>query len=586
MTKSMEDLIESVFVAPIRSVVIVDDDYPTIEDTITDALSSATGQKPPSSGKQWRNNPEAVQKVISEFRNEEKKYILDIHDAQTLTDKDEIAGAAHLHQTDLLVLDCELDRSKGGDFSKSVSIAKTLFDSDHFNLIVVNTNKDLNEIFEHFFLALRLPCLPDLTEGEHNCLDEVYSNCENLSQYSERMKNSFGFTQYAAAVSDPKFTRKLAHGSGEFARCAALLSEAKIHQKYWSSLSKQWLKEYEVAVHKAGRFGKTDLYVSEFNFCQKTKWIRSSRAFMTFSAKADDTPLLDVLRVALNDWQPKPSRLLLTRMSVDIERRGTEMQDASLFDDASAGLWFYELLRATDNTLKHKVDQTAWRHIEGMISQIIPGVRDFATDLIKCLKGANSDEDIQSVKKYYKIDLGNKVQKETAALNHNVIVCCEPISGWHLTTGQIFKIGEVYWVCATPLCDMVPEQISKNAAQMHGERIRFSAIRLFPESTGALAKVHSNRYVFIKNGNDVQPFSASADENAMPEVGIFFAENKGIFASDYCVKVWRAENGEDELLKMVSYDVQISHQLRVEYAHNFVQKLSISQSRMGLDYVN
>ncbi|MEP3667641.1 MAG: response regulator receiver domain, partial [Roseibium sp.] len=165
MTEAFESFIEDAFIEPIRSVVIVDDDYPTIEEVLTSAHEGKAERQ-----KDWVKNPQQAMDVVSEFRSKEKKYILDIHDAQNLTDDDEVEGAAHLHQTDLLVLDYQLDPENAEDHTRSLRIARKLFASEHFNLIIVNTNKNLDVVFENFLVGLleknRLPALTEEAQAK------------------------------------------------------------------------------------------------------------------------------------------------------------------------------------------------------------------------------------------------------------------------------------------------------------------------------------------------------------------------------------------------------------------------------------
>ena len=95
MAEAFEVFIEDALIEPIRSVVIIDDDYPTIEEVLSSKIPPKEGETPPESNKEWLKNPQDVMAVVSEFRSKEKKYILDIHDAQNLTDDDEVEGDAN-----------------------------------------------------------------------------------------------------------------------------------------------------------------------------------------------------------------------------------------------------------------------------------------------------------------------------------------------------------------------------------------------------------------------------------------------------------------------------------------------------------
>ena len=47
----------------------------------------------------------------------------------------------HLHQSDLLILDYQLDKSKSGDGTLAIQILRDLISNEHFNLVIVYTNE-------------------------------------------------------------------------------------------------------------------------------------------------------------------------------------------------------------------------------------------------------------------------------------------------------------------------------------------------------------------------------------------------------------------------------------------------------------
>src|SRR5690606_28356439 len=127
------------FIAPIRSVLIVDDDYPTFDEILKIQALRNAGQTE-SQGKACHRNPDRIERVINRFRNLERPLLVDIHDGTNVKVGDEIVVAAHLHQSDLLVLDYQLDSSSPGDGTQAIEIVRSLMSNDHFNLVVVHTS--------------------------------------------------------------------------------------------------------------------------------------------------------------------------------------------------------------------------------------------------------------------------------------------------------------------------------------------------------------------------------------------------------------------------------------------------------------
>lgn len=585
MAEDFQNFIEEAFIDPIRSVVIVDDDYPTIEEVLgADPKNEGVGAAKPKQ-KEWVKDPQQVLDVVSEFRSKEKKYILDIHDAQNLTDDEEVDGAAHLHQTDLLVLDYQLDPDNADDHTRSLRIARKLFASDHFNLIIVNTNKNLDEVFESFLIGLlESDRLPALSEDAAARVEEAYEVTDIPENFSDQLDGAAGFRQYASVVADCKNIRKVMSGQAEFAALNKLFSDINLHRKYWLGMAMSAVLAYQGRV--ADQLSQEHCRVSSFRDSGEVKWIRSDRGFITFSAKQAKKPLLDALRAALADWKPRPSRLLLAKMSADIENQGVEMQDRALADNHSSALWFKELLLSGEENRRSTIDRTVRRHIESMIAEVLPGVRSFAERLVESQRKDEEVDNISVVKDHYQVNLGNAAQLKKAQLLHNALVCSDDVGGWHIQTGHIFDAAGDTWICVSPLCDTVPAQISKKNLSLHGSRLRFTALKLHERKPNKLPdNVQSNRYLFFSSEDGVSVFEIVSSPDAMPETEVFYADNRGIFDDGYKFTVSRSEmDHETDAFGMISHQCEVRYQLRYEYAQNLVQRLGGAVTRIGLDF--
>ena len=106
--------IEEAFVKPIRSVLIVDDDYPTFDEMLATEIEHQA-KREIHKIKEWYKNPARIKKVIDSFRVPARPLLVDIHDGSNVGAGADVKVASHLHQSDLLVLDYQLDRTKKGD---------------------------------------------------------------------------------------------------------------------------------------------------------------------------------------------------------------------------------------------------------------------------------------------------------------------------------------------------------------------------------------------------------------------------------------------------------------------------------------
>ena len=169
--------IKEAFVDPIRSILIVDDDYPTYDEI----LAPQSDENSDNSKKSWHRNPEQIRGVVRRFRENDPPLLVDIHDGRNVAAKDEQTVATHLHQSDLLILDYVLDKSRPNDGTLAIEILRKLMSNDHFNLVVVYTNEtDLDVVFDAVRWGLISPLSNSLSEEENDDAKELIANAEDF----------------------------------------------------------------------------------------------------------------------------------------------------------------------------------------------------------------------------------------------------------------------------------------------------------------------------------------------------------------------------------------------------------------------
>ena len=160
---SYEQFIEEAFIEPIRSVLMIDDDYPTYDEILGQREESYRTGAPKKS---WNQDPSRLRKQIREFRARSRPLLVDIHDGTNVTGSDETTVASYLHQTDLLILDYALDKSRGEDGSQAIEILRSLMRNNHLNLVVVYTNLDLDMVFDSVRIGMLEPSKDGVAEEE------------------------------------------------------------------------------------------------------------------------------------------------------------------------------------------------------------------------------------------------------------------------------------------------------------------------------------------------------------------------------------------------------------------------------------
>lgn len=602
--------VDAAFIDPIRSVLIVDDDYPTLDEILSHRMSAIAGEET-KQGKSWYSSPDDVESVVRQFRGHDKPYILDIHDAQNLAEPDELEGAKRLHQSDLLILDHELDKSKSGDGTLSLSIARQLMTNPHYNLIVVHSNDEPDDLFPGFVLGLSQPKVPTLDDKKKAQLDEGMESADRDSDdvadldLEEELSKLIGLTQYIEFVRCPLSAKKVGKAEQPYSDVAAILSRFKVHKKYWVSIVFDYLAKFEAAACEGGRMSPVDcgdLVLSS----GPIPWIRTDRAFITFAKKSPELNLLNKLRDAIISWGPSPSRLFLAKLLSVLDDNGVQVQDTALKHKSALALWYKKQLEATDEELKTIIGDTVRLHIEELVHVVSPEVTSFARELVESerndlaleqpLEDETPDQKTKREKtnkkilceaverRYPNVDLSKDDSEKRAFFEHNATVCSQPVRGWHLQTGHIFKLADDYWVCLSPACDTVPSQLSPGQETVIGDRLRFNAVQLHPRGQRTPNDISDGRHLFLNLNGDIEVFSFTAGEKTSPVWASLYAEDRGKLGEAMQLTVSRVEKTEDGGLHTKSYECVIAAHLRYEYALNLIDKLSSNFTRVGLDF--
>jgi CheY-like chemotaxis protein len=578
--KAYEEFIDEAFVRPIRSVLIVDDDYPTFDELLSVEIAANAGE-PPARSKGWYANPDRIKRVIDRFRSKERPLLVDIHDGSNVTPGEDREIAAHLHQSDLLVLDYSLDPQSKGDGSRALAIIRSLVDNRHFNMVVVHTGDPLDGVFRDTLLSLLRPVGPCLSAEERADADGHLFEAETAQEGMEdRLIASVGDVQYLASRSGPHVVRQAMRGEEPFAQFRALTQQLGWRGDVARLVLRRLLERADerLAGTMTGPEDQTPTWSSG-----DARYIQMDSVFLAFSNKHDEEDLIQELRSALAASRPEPSRLFHAKLRAEMDEMGTVAQRAALENKPALAHWYHRLVEANGATRKWLVADNVSRHAEQLLTGILPGVQDFASRLVAA-EGAG--DPVALSKTYFGVDLSNEAVRRRAEREHNAYVSCRPRSGWHLTTGHVFLLGEDLWVCVSPMCDMVPNQMSEDRRQRLGSWLPFTAVKLVPVAPDREKDVSSNRFLFIPGEGEVRTFcfnDPSRDASA-PAWYTLYAENLGALSDGFQFRAVIPMFDGGGLSNSTS-EATVVAQLRHEYALSLVHRLGGTQTRVGLDYV-
>lgn len=593
------EFIKEAFIDPIRTAVIIDDEYPTLDELLIDVEPAAKKNAQDAAREVKKNeNKSRVQKIVKFCRAQQPTpWLVDVHDGRTPTPEGEVASVSHLESSDLLVLDYHLDGNVGSD--KAINILRRLAGNGHFNLVVVYTkdrdatgtgiDRTINEIA----ISLASPAtkfnIPSPRERAYEKKIEAWEEVEE--DIFVKLLDSLDEVAYLKVLHQNDCVWENVKKIPELANLGEYLVaipegikitpdqvlELLMHKRQ-SLLKEKMSSDY---------FGKVTIGKQS----DDVNWIRADSLFVTVVSKEHEPETIpSKLLDALEAWDPVPHRLIMSKMRNSLVSSGGMAESHILMNRHLQASWLAELLEEDDAKRRTSVRQSVARHWESLGGKIEPGVLDFAGKIANHLsKSADKNTLFSRFDKYAAFD-----QKIDLHMHMNIHACSKPVDGHHLSTGQVLRVGpeghRQYWLCLTPLCDLEPAQSEmKGWSKRLGDWLPFKAVRLYPaDKEIALGMASRGYHLFLNEDCDqkVFTFSETNQNSISPTLGWeqFFAKNQGRFDSDNSFDI--ASIGKNGDLSFEQKTAVVVAQIRYEYALNLMQKLGSHLSRVGLDFVS
>ncbi|MBS0971421.1 hypothetical protein JK232_21290 [Nissabacter archeti] len=622
---TFKDLVHEAFIAPLRSVLIVDDQYPTWEEIfsfyIADNESSSLINQH-CLKKSWKdpNISNEVMKLIKEFRNKKPGFIIDIHDGISTNFAEKSAGsetpkelADHLHQSDLLVLDYNLEGAEGGtggDIARK--ILASVLRNQHFNLVVVHTSENLDNVIYECLRSLMKSCT---SQYDNACSDEVseiellIEDKEDAQEFDRSLITEHIDMATYFKVRHPegglqKALGDFMQGIGSFsalctwAECLNLETKKKKYFFYWA------IKEFESRY--TADFTESPPQMLSWNISESCKWLHTPRGFVCFVSKGPDN-LLAELENALIDWKPTPSRLLSAKYRDEISRFGADVEDTSL-QQKHAFAKFYETIRkpGMEGLPLEQIKMLRSYKLKDHVSRLSEMLSFLVEDKI-----ANFGQKIYSAdelsgftfQEHYKVNLNSSADRKKAVNQYNRYICCLPTkekliedSSEQLDSGHIFILDGTWWVCATPACDLQPGQNTIAFKKGTNTTLRpFTAIKLHPSNPNSLSDLHINSgsYCYVEHNGEILGLGIKSpkDDSNNPAIQkvdwcAFVAENGGVIKRGKLSLLELQLELDDPKIRSDRKEAEVVAKLRYEYALNYIQRVGTSVSRIGLGYIS
>lgn len=589
---NFSDLVREAFIDPLRSVLIVDDQYPTWGDILDETLHDR------SKAKTWRSAPNEPLGVIKQFRERKPGMVIDIHDALAPIN----AGQAdHLHQSDLLVLDYNLEGEQSGlGGAKAREILQSVLSNRHFNLVVVHTGEDrLEDVFFDCLLATMTSCtnqFDDNVISDLEALDTILNDLEAEEKFDRgSLPEVFDQREYLL-LREPStvcktLIRPFMKGQGQFNKLSAWGHDIGLEGKDLKTFFFWAIREFEK--QKLPIFASENFEGLTWNSEDGCIWLRTTKGFVTFVAKGPDD-LLEALQKALENWQPTPSRLISAKYRHELSSVGVEAEDRTLLR-SHVFAHFYkdfffeprpDLPDEEQNRLRvAKLKEHVSRQSEAVSSHIENKVVEFG-EKIRTID-IDTGETFAS---HYGVDLSDAASADTkkAITHYNSYVSTLPLKEGddQLDSGYIFEMNNEWWVCATPACDLQPGQNTTAFIGSSSTHRPFTALKLEKVcEEKALKNAQSGLNCFVEQSpRDVVCLTFDPSENGKATWRTFIAKNNGCISDKKMDLIALKFNGEGAPILEDGKKAKLIAKLRYEYALNYIQKVGTSVSRIGLGY--
>lgn len=612
---NVNELVKSVYIDPIKSVLVIDDEFVSLENmlnytsTLVDGEDASVALRTDYPKKLDLNR--AV-KIIKSCRSEGRSWLCDIHDGRNIIDSN-MKVAKHLHQSDLLILDYNLSGDHT-DGTIALNFLTELSKNGHFNLVVVYTSSDINTVFLE--ITQRLSSISELIENwsEVDVSDEIFE----WSGYDENIESmlSIPLSLFIDILQNPNYWIENLEVDDKLKYLHEIYKDKpdEIDIKF-SDLFKYLI--FEMQEKLKSYFQGSDGSYIEFINDTDVNWIKNDRIFITIvnkdSVEPDELP--NCLLSALISWNPDPHRLLLAKIRTELDERGIYFEDTALKCRYTNAGWLQSFFDSDDDELKWITQ----KNVNWLWDSISKSLLDEAVTFSDKLKRSFSEKTTSEiVKTYNNLNLDDKHISLNINKHINSYVCSCDVSGNQISTGHILsrtflkidpeaegerKEVEVTerFICLTPACDLVPSQKNdwkKNLGdfmpvklvKLHHLSDCFSSGKGKTAEERFLSDLNSNNHILIKTNNGIEGFSIVKTYDANPQWEQAFLSNLGKICwantNEPQVEVMRTGfDKEQSLLANTAANYEVIAQLRYEYAINLLQKFGFSQSRVGLDFI-
>lgn len=592
------ELIQEVYIDPIKSVLFIDDKFPTYAQTLQGAQPEPValdgGSIKQKDEEQYQNpfesEPKVAVAVTAEAATPDVERVLQLTQSCRacgyIFDVENSANAAlgpvgeesFINKADFVVLDFILD-DKADSGKDALNIIDHLNNTKRFNMVVVYTNNDPFEVAQEIAHFLR---------GKNESVNLSKKALRRLGDIPNGFLANF-FIQYLSGELTPLDEWFATQGlSGK-------PNKTDIENKFEEYANERFFNAPVRSKSLLRGCGTTEGDIP---------WICGIGVFIAVvrKDKASDTikTLLEMLKDCLATFFPSPISMLIHKSINTLKEGGTAILEQAFEDKEMRAALLYRAMTAEfkavspEKIIELRFGDLMRKALSVLSFEVQSKTADFGRRLLShCTSSCVDGNDINTATKLEKCGCDDERQ---LFLKVNAALCCQPVETGHVTTGMIFRqINKPsnIWICATPACDLVPgrEGSGKGYRRLLYPANYFEALKIHPatELDAVLAKATQANHLFINVNGTIQAFRIFQESNRQPQSYIFYTQDGGYLSHEHTLKLLticpKRTEGSTSLV-LTENEFEVIGQLRQEYASRFLAINGDWNSRIGVDFVD
>jgi hypothetical protein len=553
------EVLDEAFIRPIRFAMLLDDQFPSYPEALVEERNvrydypRATGLFSLCRQQGWLCDVDNRAKIAVQFED-----------------------AKHLHQSDLLILDFHLDPANADDPSEALTIIQKLAHSPHFNMVLLYTSEKPGVAIRDVAFALGAGTSPDINDASFwKVVDELDSEIESDISQSINTNLIASFLNGKSLLGEVGDLKKRLFAVGIKPPTQAQLLNHACVERLMQRCSPDVASRRVVGASVVGNFTDEDT----------VKWLTCNNVFVAVANKNTTEPesILDVLRAALQAWNPTPLQVMMIHARSALEKVGNVSDSAVLSDPARQAGWLLPILLAREGADRDQGLTDLYGRLFGrLINAIGPSVNHVG----KMLVNGHTGTPLAVAKALARSEA--LADKEVYhALNEHL--CSEEHPDGSITTGVIFHDAKAqeFWLCTSPACDLVPGRKKGGVLDpwLPIAAVKLTAIKKDIAIIENLRVAEQGNHIFIRVAGKPLVLEATDPTSRQMTIENLLLRNEGIITNGRVVGC-RAQKDADGRPVWREQEFVVIGRLRTAYADRLLAAVGNQRSRIGVDFVD